>query len=193
MAGGEGRRMGGADKALLRLAGVSLVERACAALAPQVSGIAVSYNGDPAALPQLGHPVIADPFPGGRREGPLAGILAGLDLAERRGAAWLASVPVDAPLLPGGWVAALAALGRGGVPVMARSRDGRVHPVVALWPLSCRAGLAERFAAGERSIRAAAGSLGAVVATLEAGEDAFLNVNTPADLARAEEILRSRG
>ena len=96
LAGGTGRRMGGTDKALLRLGGRTLLSRAIERLEPQVEQLALSANGEAArfggALPVL-------PDAGGA--GPLAGVLAALDWAAPLGATAVVSVAVDTPFFPG--------------------------------------------------------------------------------------------
>ena len=80
LAGGAGRRMGGADKALLRVGGRSLLSHAIARLEPQVERLAISANGDGQRFAQFGYDVLPDA--GAARLGPMAGVAAGL--------AWLA-------------------------------------------------------------------------------------------------------
>ncbi len=65
-------------------------------------------------------------------EGPLAGLLAGLDWAAGLGADALLTVPGDTPFIPRGLAAALAP-----APACAAS-NGRAHHLVALWPVACR-------------------------------------------------------
>src|SRR6185503_16457339 len=77
LAGGLARRMGGGDKALIRIGNETILQRALSRLAPQVSGIVLNANGDPARFASFGLPVVADTVPD--FAGPLAGILAGLD------------------------------------------------------------------------------------------------------------------
>src|SRR5712672_1426821 len=48
LAGGLARRMGGGDKALLRIGGATILERVLDRLAPQCAGIVLNANGDPA-------------------------------------------------------------------------------------------------------------------------------------------------
>ncbi|MEM6490044.1 MAG: NTP transferase domain-containing protein, partial [Pseudomonadota bacterium] len=76
LAGGLARRMGGGDKALLALAGRPLLAHVIERLAPQVDGLALNANGDPARFARFGLPVLADTVPG--FAGPLAGVLAGM-------------------------------------------------------------------------------------------------------------------
>lgn len=189
LAGGEGRRMGGADKALLRLGGVTLAERAAARLGPQVARLAISANGDPVRLGFLGLPVLPDPPDMGPSRGPLSGVLAALDWAAAAGAAAVASVAVDTPFFPADVVARLgaAAASAGGGPALAES-GGRCHPTFGLWPVGLRHDLRAALARGEARVAAFADRHGAARAVF-AADDAFLNLNTPADLARAEAAI----
>ena len=131
LAGGLARRMGGGDKARIRIGGATILERVLARLKPQCSGVIINANGDPARFADTGLPVVADSVPD--FAGPLAGILAGLDWAAANAPEieWLASVPGDCPFLPRDLVARLhAARAAGGTPLAcARSGEWR-HPVV---------------------------------------------------------------
>src|SRR6266568_3552688 len=100
LAGGLARRMGGGDKALIRIGNATILERALDRVAPQCAGIVINANGDPARFAELGLPVVPDDVAG--LAGPLAGILAGLDwvAAHQPDVAWIASVPGDCPFLP---------------------------------------------------------------------------------------------
>ena len=71
--------MGGGDKPLLSLAGHSLLDRVIARLSPQCAPLALNANGDPARFAAFGLPVLPDSIDG--NAGPLAGVLAGLDLS----------------------------------------------------------------------------------------------------------------
>ena len=79
LAGGLARRMGGGDKARIRIGGKSILERVLARIAPQCTAVIINANGDPARFADTGLPVVADGVAG--FVGPLAGILAGLDWA----------------------------------------------------------------------------------------------------------------
>ena len=79
LAGGLARRMGGGDKARIRIGGKTILERVLARLAPQCGAMILNANGDPARFGDTGLPVVPDTVPG--FAGPLAGILAGLDWA----------------------------------------------------------------------------------------------------------------
>lgn len=197
LAGGRSRRMGGTDKALVAVAGRTLLERAVAALAAQTAVIAVSANAEPVrgAVP-AGVPALPDPV--GDFAGPLAGILAGLEWARDRapGVRLLATVPVDAPLFPADLIDRLrTALDRERAEVALAASDGRRHPVFALWPVASAASL--RRALIEEDMRRvglwAARFRIAVVEWPALPYDPFLNVNTPDDLRRLERLLSPSG
>src|ERR1700734_694690 len=107
LAGGLARRMGGGDKARIKIGGVTILQRVIACLTPQCSRVILNANGDPARFAETGLPVIADSVPDFAC--PLAGILAGLDwpAANAPQCEWLASAPGDCPFLPDNLVARL--------------------------------------------------------------------------------------
>jgi molybdopterin-guanine dinucleotide biosynthesis protein A len=150
-----------------------MLARIIAALDP--APIAISANGDPARFATT-LPVLPDPCPG---QGPLAGVLAGLEWAAHLGAESLLTVPGDTPLIPRGLAGVLAP-----APSVAES-GGRVHHLVALWPVSAAGPLRDWLGRpGSRSVRAFAETLGMRRVAFPA--DPFANVNTPADLAVLE-------
>ncbi|MGP3697841.1 molybdenum cofactor guanylyltransferase MobA [Rhodobacter sp. NSM] len=183
LAGGQGRRMGGTDKAFLALAGKPLVQFAVERLGPQVEELAISANGDPARFAALGLPVLADEHP----QGPLSGVLAGLRWAAAAGADALVTAPVDTPFLPGDLAPRLWLAGDGGCAVA--EAGGRVHPACGLWPVALAGDLSDWLAAGEARVMGFAARHGAARAGFP-DENAFLNLNAPDDLARAESMLR---
>jgi molybdenum cofactor guanylyltransferase len=189
LAGGQGRRLGGLDKALVRLGPETLLARAERRLAPQVGGMAVSANGDPARL-GTSLPVLPDALRG--FAGPLAGVLAGLDHAAERGAGSLVTVAVDTPFFPDDLVARLLASGAPLAVAATADEGGRLrwHGTFALWPVSARTALRAALDRGERKVSAVAGALGAVAVAFDApAPDPFFNINTPADLAKAQRML----
>jgi molybdopterin-guanine dinucleotide biosynthesis protein A len=128
LAGGAGRRHGGADKGLLLLQGEPLVAHAARRLAPQVAEVLISANRHLPSYRRWGHRVVSDAglavvgddparhgaaaasdrtaaspaAPGAPADGvPFDGPLAGILAGLRAcGRPWLAVVPCDAPRLP---------------------------------------------------------------------------------------------
>lgn len=193
LAGGGARRMGGADKALLPLAGRPLLAHVADRFTPQVAACALGANGDPARFAAFGLPVLPDPPPGD--QGPLAGVLAGLDWAAGQGAETLVTVAVDTPFLPQDLVPRLLlATEDMAAPVaIATAPDGhelRRHPACALWPVALREDLRAALRQGTRRLGAWAAEMGAREAFFPDGEAAFFNLNRPEDIQRAE-VMRA--
>jgi molybdenum cofactor guanylyltransferase len=191
LAGGLARRMGGGDKARLRIGGATILQRVLDCIGPQCDRVVINANGDPARFADTSLPVVADSVPD--FAGPLAGILAGLDWAavHAKNCPWLLSVPGDCPFLPKNLAARLHETRRtAGTPLAcARSGEWR-HPVVAIWPLELREDLRRALVDdGLRKIEIWTARHGIAVADWAAEPiDPFFNVNTPEDAARAEEI-----
>lgn len=196
LSGGLGRRMGGADKGLITLHGESLVSATAARLRPQVAGLAINANGDTSRFADLGYPVLPDDLAG--HPGPLAGILAGLDWAASLGRQSIVTVAVDTPFFPRDLVERLqAASGQKGVALAASFRDGmpdpQRHPTFGLWPVSLRQDLRTALDAGIRKVAEWADKHDAGTAVFSGyATDPFFNINTPQDLALAEEMERLR-
>jgi molybdopterin-guanine dinucleotide biosynthesis protein A len=182
LAGGEARRMGGGDKPLLTVGRRTMLASVIAAL--DVSHIAVSANGDPARFAAFGLPVLSDgPFHG---QGPLAGVLAGLDWAASLGMTALLTAPGDTPFLPHGLADWL-------VPAPSCvSSGGNRHHLIALWPIGCTDMLRDLLSRpGSRRVADFSERIGMRYAEfgVRAG-DPFANVNTRDELARARTKAR---
>jgi molybdopterin-guanine dinucleotide biosynthesis protein A len=194
LAGGLARRMGGGDKALIKIGNETILERALARLKPQTSGIVLNANGDPARFASSGLPVIADSVPD--FAGPLAGILAGLDwmAANRPGIEWMVSVPGDCPFLPRDLVAKLhaARITSGKLLACAHSGEWR-HPVVALWHVGLREDLRHAITIEDlRKIEVWTARHGVALADWATEPvDPFFNVNTPEDVEKATKLAEA--
>jgi len=194
LAGGLARRMGGGDKALIRVGDETILERALNRLRPQVSGVVLNANGDATRFAAFGLPVAADSVPD--FAGPLAGILAGLDwvAANRPDVEWVVSVPGDCPFLPRDLVARLhaARITNGKLLACAHSGDWR-HPVVALWHVGLREDLRHAITVENlRKIEVWTARHGVASADWPTEPvDPFFNVNTPEDVVKATEIAEA--
>jgi molybdenum cofactor guanylyltransferase len=191
LAGGLARRMGGGDKARLRIGGKPILERVLARLTPQCSAVIINANGDPARFADTGLPVVPDSVPD--FAGPLAGILAALDwtAAHAPEIADIVSAPGDCPFLPPDLVTRLSAARRAAdLPLAcARSGDWR-HPVLGLWPVALRDDLRAALVEEKlHKIEAWTARHGVAIADWPATPvDPFFNVNTPDDAAEAERL-----
>ena len=180
LAGGQGRRMGGADKGLVDFRGRPMVAHVIERLAPQVDRLILSANRNEAAYAAFGHPVVTDRT-GDRGEefrGPLAGVQAGLASCETP---LLATAPCDAPHLPPDLVARLrAALSGDAMIAVARTARG-THPVFMLCRREALPKLEQWLASGERGFGAWQRTLSAIEVDFD-DEAAFANINTPEEL-----------
>jgi len=195
LAGGRSSRMGGTPKALVELAGATLLERAVDAITPQVGDLAVSLPPD-FDVPGLAFPVVRDETP--TFEGPLAGVVAGVVRASALSPrpTHLLTVPVDLPFLPGELAGRLATGIDGPETIVFAEGPGGRAPLCALWPLSVAPRLSAFLAGGtERRVGAFLANertrsvVFAPVAIGGRAVDPFFNINRPADLAEAAELI----
>lgn len=191
LAGGLGRRMGGADKGLIRIGDQTILQRIVARLAPSCAGLIINANGEPARFSALRLPVVADPIAG--HAGPLAGILAALEWAadHRPDLAWVVTVSTDSPFLPRDLVGRLhAARAEAGTFLACTASAGRTHPPIGLWPVALREDLRRAVVEeGERKIDRWTARHGIAVAEWPTDPlDPFFNVNTPEDAALAQSL-----
>ncbi|MCA0305436.1 MAG: molybdenum cofactor guanylyltransferase [Proteobacteria bacterium] len=201
LAGGEGRRMGpGPLKPLRPLAGRPLVAHVVERLRPQVMDLVVVANDPLPGVRGLGVQVVADPpeivraaAREGRRLGPLAGVLAGMEWTRRHHphAGWILTAPADTPFLPLDLTVRLC--GHMHVPepdvLMVRHGKRREH-TLAVWSVQLvddlrRAILEE----GMRRVEAFASRYRLAELAWPGSAAAFLNVNTPAELTIAARRL----
>jgi len=191
LAGGLARRMGGGDKARIRIGGKTILQRVLDCITPQCVVVIINANGNPARFADTHLPVVADSVPD--FAGPLAGVLAGLDwaAAHAKQCEWIVSAPGDCPFLPKDLVTRLHAARLAAGLSLACARSGaRCHPVVALWPVALREDLRHALIDdGLRKIEIWTAHYSVAIADWPAEPiDPFFNVNTPDDAARAEEI-----
>jgi molybdopterin-guanine dinucleotide biosynthesis protein A len=177
LAGGLGRRMGGADKGLLAYRGRPLIEWMLAVLGPQVDEVVISANRNLAAYAAYGCRVLPDTLPD--YPGPLAGVLAAMQAVETD---WLVVAPCDTPHLPADLATRLLNAARhANVPLAVAADDTRTHYTCFIVRTDQRDNLAKCLAGGERAVRHWQARLASTTVHFEAA--AFANVNQPADLA----------
>ncbi len=192
LAGGRGTRLrAGVPKALAMCAGRTLLARALGVLESCCDRVVVVAPSK-MALPVPRSTRVGDPPGDG---GPLPALAAALD-ARRYDEVCVLSV--DLPLLSAEGLIALRAKRETGHGVAAW--PGGILQPLAIWLLpEAGAGLLRTIRAGEQSATRAIEELFLRVveddelATMPGGIDAWLNVNTPEDLARAEATLLQEG
>lgn len=176
LAGGEATRMGGEDKGLLKFRGRRLVEHVIDRISAQVDAIVISANRNLAVYSAFGFPVVCDAS--AEFLGPLAGLSAAM---EQISSPWVLSVACDLPSLPADLVPRLLAEIGDNEAAIAATADGRQH-IVALYRIGVRQKLHSYLAGGGRKVADWQASLAHTV--VDFGDPtAFININTPADLA----------
>lgn len=191
LAGGLARRMGGGDKSLIELAGKPLLAHVIDRLKSQTGNLILNANGDGARFAAYHLPVVPDPIDGA--QGPLAGVLAGLDWARENAPQcdWVVSVASDTPFFPEDLIdKMMTAVEATGADMACAASNQRAHPVFGLWPVKLAGDL--RIALIDENIRKVdvwTGRYKCEVVDFEAEIfDPFFNVNRPEDIEQARMI-----
>jgi molybdopterin-guanine dinucleotide biosynthesis protein A len=188
LAGGQSRRMG-QHKALVEVGGVPLVARACGRLRDICAPIAVSVReSGPVAdfVARLGIPAVFD-LPASPASA-LNGVLAGLLWARSAGAELMLSIPCDVPFLPPDLPHKLIAAATDTSCAVARTFRG-VEPLCAAWRTDLIDMLqAECGSESQSPLHAIVRRAQGIMVDFPDPE-AFLNVNTPQDVALAEAMV----
>lgn len=181
LAGGKARRMGGADKGLLELDGKPLWKHVADNLLSQLETVVVNANRHRNIYQKSGLRVIPDSladFPG-----PLAGMLS-VFLQEKGD--WFLFCPCDTPYIPRDLVTRLKAQRNDSAVVWVHDGE-RDHPTIALVNRSVQPLLQDYLQSGERRVMVFMRLAGGHAVDFSDQKDAFVNVNTPEELARWQE------
>jgi len=172
LAGGQGSRIGGKDKGLIRVAGQLLIASVKERFSPQVDSLVISCNRNLDQYAAFASQLVGDDLPD--YQGPLAGIQACSGLLETP---LLAVVPCDAPDLPRDLVSRLR-MGLKPETDAAYAHDGSrpqyLFAIVRQRALPKVHGYLEK---GERSMRGWYSQLNTVEVDFSDQPDAFTNIN----------------
>lgn len=174
LAGGRGQRMGGRDKGLLEWRGEPLVAHVHRTVRSLSDDLVISCNRN-----QLAYAAYADQLVGDAEAdfpGPLAGVIAGLQVARHE---WVVLLACDAPLVDQGLIDALRQLAIDGNSAAMVRQCGYWQPMFSVLPRRLLPVLEQAWAAGERSLQKAL--LRETVQGLECAEDdhRLSNFNSP--------------
>ena len=179
LAGGEGRRLGGVDKALLDVGGETMLDRVLGATAPNCDVLVVVGRERPTE--HVGVRFTLEDLPGG---GPVPAVAAGLAVIGDSDS--VVVLAVDLPLLEPAHVARLLAGLESADAVAAADHRGQPNPLLAAY----RTGALRATAGGLGPGTPAARMLPATTTVIGLGEAGTLNVNRPEELERARRLLR---
>lgn len=178
LAGGKGRRMGGADKGLVEFLGKPLVSHVIQRLTPQVGEILISANREMETYAGLGFRVISDDITD--FAGPLAGLHKGMLEAKHP---YVLTVPCDTPLLPMSLVNRLMRGLLGQDADVAVAKTGlQPHPVFCLCRKSLLPHLEDFLQHDGRKFEAWYSSLEVAEVLFDDTPQAFININTREEL-----------
>ena len=187
LAGGRASRMGGDDKGWVPLAGKPLIVHVLERLRPQVEEVLINANRSEERYRTLA-PVIAD-----RQvdfQGPLAGMEAGLAAARHD---WVLFVPCDGPALPLDLMTRFRAAIAPDTELVVAHDGTHLQPVVALLRRALLPSLQLALASGERKTGAWFARHKMALVPFADQPDAFINLNSPHELAAYETRLRKEG
>ena len=187
LAGGRATRMGGDDKGWVPLVGQPLIVHVLERLRPQVDEVLINANRSQARYQALA-PVIGDG--NDDFQGPLAGMQAGLTAARHD---WVLFVPCDGPALPRDLMARFRAALTPQTELVVAHDGEHLQPVVALLHRSLLPSLQRALAEGERKTGAWFARHRMTVVPFADAPDAFINLNSPAELAAYEARLLAGG
>lgn len=188
LAGGEGRRLGGMEKALVEISGHRLIDLAISNLERQCKTLALSLRVDQSWAANLQLPVLLDRPTA--QVGPLGGVAASLHWAATRAPmpAWVITVPVDLPFLPDELIQRLTA---NDADIAVACSGGRAHHAVAAWRPHLYDSLTDALKNGAMAIGEFQSQHKVAEVSWSADQtDPFFNVNTPGDVKEAEQRLR---
>lgn len=184
LVGGASRRYGH-DKALAMLGGTPLLQWVVDRIRPQVGELAISGETRPGFALQA----IVDALP---NAGPLAALCSILAWAEEKDLPLVMTLSCDTPFIPRD-IAGVLRKALEDYDCAVASRGGTIHPTCALWRTASRASIETAFDSGVRSLHGAISYLNAIAVDFSTGEgpggDPFFNINSPADMAVAQDWL----
>lgn len=197
LAGGEGRRMQGADKGLLPLWSQTLVAHLLKRLTPQVGQVLINANRNQDIYCQYAatfsdHDVaigeqtrsVAEPLVNVTLfDGPLAGFAAGLRHAHHD---WVLFVPCDSPLAPLDLAQRLSAAVSHAGQIAVVDDGERVHAATVLLHKSLLPSLQDYLNQGDRKLQLWYQHHELIKVDFSDQRAAFTNINTPAALAALE-------
>ncbi len=189
IAGGRSSRMGEREKAFMPLAGKSILDLVVGRFEPQVDWLIINANGDPERFSEFELAVRPDLME--TLKTPLAGLHASLTLARTMGADMLVTTPSDTPFLPIDLAARLIEGARNSGAAIATSGE-REHYLTGAWTTGLLSKLEDAIA-HDGMFRVKDWAQRANAAKVDwptTPYDPFFNVNTPEDLAAAEQIAR---
>ena len=184
LAGGQGSRLSGIDKGLLKLNKMPLVQYIIERIQPQVSNIIISANRNIETYSDFGFSVYEDDI--SDFAGPLAGILKALQQCQSE---WLLAIPADSPFVSRDLALRLSQNIKDNK--VAIPHDGKyLQPTFALIHKSLAASLQDFLQQGERKARVWMQQQDHTIIDFSDQANSFININTEDELQNAEQHFK---
>lgn len=181
LAGGQGTRMGGADKGLVNFNGRPMVKIVLETLEESLTHIIINANRNLGLYQDFGYPVVVDSED--NFAGPLAGIQNGL---EKIVTPYAFIVPCDAPNIQMSILQRLLrALQTHGAEVAVAEVNGRAEPVITLMKTTLSHSIALFLQAGGRKTSDWVLNQHTIAVDFSDHPEWFVNINSPEDQAQA--------
>lgn len=179
LAGGQGRRMGGQDKGLIKFEGLPIIEILIEQLNHQDVGIIINANRNQSTYQQYGYPVISDEL--ADFQGPLAGFAAAMAVAKTE---YILTLPCDGPLLADDFVELFINNHSSQQKTVSVADDGeRLQPVYALIKVDLLENLKTFLKSGDRKIDRWYAQHDYSRVDFSSRKNMFGNINKPEDRA----------
>jgi len=177
LAGGQGSRIGGADKGLLQYKNTPLIQHVIQRIQPQVIHLTINANRNLERYRAFGFAVIPDLLKD--YQGPLAGIQAGLSACKTE---YCLFVPCDTPDLPNDLCERMYQAILSHHADIAIAVSDQTHPVICLVKTICLDSLTEYLKHGGRKVSAWQARHPTIQVDFGSDNVDFSNLNLPSQL-----------
>lgn len=187
LSGGQSRRIKVADKGLVKLAGQPMIHYVLQNLQLHLTDISINTHSPQTAYQQFGYPLINDHY--NDHLGPLAGIHTALSHAKTQN---VLIVPCDCPFLNTQLISErlLHAQLQHQTRLLVAHDGYHIQPTIALIDRVLLDSLEQYIKRGGRRLMTWFKQERCVEVDFSAHKNDFLNINSPADLQRAESIIQ---
>lgn len=173
LAGGQGRRLGGQDKGLVKFQSKFLIEHVLESISPQVDSVLINANRNQETYARFGYDIISDEL--SDFQGPLAGFAIAMQASKTD---YIITMPCDGPHLPEDYVSRLVAATNDDDTIIVAHDGNRLQPVHALIPISLIDSLLDFLENGDRKIDLWYSQHKMLTADFSDKPEVFFNVNT---------------
>ena len=193
LAGGQAKRMGGKDKALIQLQKRPLLTHVLEKISGYAAPLALNINKNYEKYSCFNYPILEDKIQGFL--GPLSGIFTALSWAKDINENWVLTLPCDTPYLPNNLIPKiieLVSLEKNKFDVISVKCNNQTHPVIGLWKTSLITKLENSIKNGIRKIDLFTDDLNIKYVDYffdKNSFDPFLNLNSPLDILYSEQVL----